>query len=142
MKQHTQTDVMKFAKTIPNLNEPGWGIMRFIEAYLMMAMRAKYRPGAPGDGCGGIYLSDAELADPNRLRQEAVKYAKRFKAEEDTRNFNVGCSNYDTNRAFMFAIDAARNLAAGQGGNATALRLLKLAIEETEIAELEWKATH
>ena len=39
---------------------------RFRQAYMAMAKRAKYRPAAPGDGCGGIYLSKDELSKPPR----------------------------------------------------------------------------
>jgi hypothetical protein len=103
---------------------------RYAEAYLRMAKDAQYRPEAPGDGCGGIYLSADELRDPVRLAQEAEAYALHFAKEEDTRSFCIGCSKFSTNRAFIWAIEAARTLAGG--GDATALKLLKMAIQELE----------
>ena len=42
--------------------------------------------------------------------------------------WSIGCSNYDTNRAFVLSIEAARLLAGG--GNAIAVKLLKLAIRQ------------
>ena len=137
-KLATQAEVMEFAKSLPQRDEemPYWAITRFAEAYLMMAMRARYRPGAPSDGMGNIQLESEELADPDRLRREAFDYAMRFyKEEEDTHEFWIGCSDGRTNRAFLLVIEAARNLAGGCFGNATAVHLLRLAIEEINDAE-------
>lgn len=103
---------------------------RFSEAYLAMAEEARYRPEAPGDGFGAIYLSKAEMADPARLRQEAARYAIAFNKEDDALTFRVGCSNFDTNRALVYTIEAARLLCGGDNGNAIATRLLKMAIKE------------
>jgi hypothetical protein len=105
-------------------------IRKFAFAYLDMAQRARYRPCAPGDGCGGIYLSAEELRDRMRLRIEALTYAIQFLREEDGDSFVIGCSNYATSAAFVFAIEAARLLASGDDGNETAPRLLRMAIEE------------
>jgi hypothetical protein len=44
-------------------------IMRFAEAYLMMA-DIKYRPGAPGDGMGHVSLSPDEYKDQDRLQMK------------------------------------------------------------------------
>jgi hypothetical protein len=105
---------------------------RYAEAYLRMAQDARYRREAPGDGCGGIHLSVGELRDPARLEQEAVAYALRFAKEEDTGSFCIGCSNFSTNRAFIWTIEAARTLAGGGEGDAIARKLLKMAVEELE----------
>jgi hypothetical protein len=67
---------------------------RYAEAYLRLAKEARYRPEAPGDGCGNINLSADEQRDPVRLEQEAVAYALRFAKEEDTGSFCVGYSNF------------------------------------------------
>ena len=126
MRLGTQSDVAGLAAPMrPSVEPRSPRIMRYVEAYLMMAVRAWYRPAAPGDGCGGIYLSRAELEDPDRLRREAFEYAMGFDKEEDGCAFHVGCSNFSTNRAFIFTIEAARQLAGGSDGNATALRLLR-----------------
>jgi hypothetical protein len=110
-------------------------LTRYCEAYVAMATVAKYRPAAPGDGCGGIYLSKAELADQALLEQEAVKYATQFDKEEDTRRFNIGCTDFRTNRATIYTIEAARQLCGGHDGNSTALRLLKMAIKEVQAGD-------
>ena len=89
-------------------------LMRFAQTYLMMA-RAGYRPAAPNDGFGTIMLSTEQLKDRERLYLEAVKYALKFNREEDTDSFWIGCSDYDTNRAFVLCIEAARLLAGGRG---------------------------
>ena len=47
--------------------------VRFAQAYLKMAIEAHYRPAAPGDGMGGIYLSEDELEDRDLLLKEAVE---------------------------------------------------------------------
>ena len=107
-------------------------VKRFAEAYLIMAKDAKYRPEAPSDGFGNIQLSPDELKDPDRLRDEAAAYALKFKKEDDATIFRIGCSNFSTNRPFVFAIETARLLASGNGGNSTALRLLKMAVKEIE----------
>jgi hypothetical protein len=58
---------------------------RIREAYVAMATEGRYRPYAPGDGVGSTYLTEEELADPERLNQEASQYAARFIEEEDSR---------------------------------------------------------
>ena len=103
-------------------------ILRFAQAYLMMA-RAKYRPAAPGDGFGNIHLTEDEYNDRARLYREAVRYAAEFNREEDNDVFHIGCSNWETNRAFILSIEAARLLASGDADD-LAGRLLRLAIEE------------
>lgn len=107
---------------------------RFAEAYKLMAEEARYRPAAPGDGLGNVSLTKEEAADPKRLDQEAERYALAFDKEEDTDHFHIGCADFDTNRAFVFTIEAARALASGCDGDALALRLLKMAIREVESA--------
>jgi hypothetical protein len=105
-------------------------LVHFIQAYERMALKAKYRPAAPGDGLGGIYLSAEQLADRDLLRKEAINYAKRFRAEEDKGEFSIGCSDYETSRAFVYAIEAARLLCAGFFGQQTAKKLCKMAARE------------
>lgn len=98
---------------------------------------ANYRPQAPSDGLGGILLSDAELADPTRLANEALAYAIRFGEEDDECIFNLGCSDYTGNRAFVWTVEAARQIASGALGATTAPKLLRMAL-----AELERVRTH
>jgi hypothetical protein len=103
-------------------------VLRFAQTYLMMA-GAKYRPAAPSDGMGNIQLTKAEYDDRGFLYREAVEYAAAFNQEEDADNgFHIGCSNWETNRAFILSIEAARLLAGG--GDDHAVRLLRLAIKE------------
>jgi hypothetical protein len=105
-------------------------LVRFAQTYLMMA-HAKYRPQAPSDGCGNIQLTSEEYNDEARLYREAVQYAAAFNREEDgDRAFHIGCSNWETNRAFVLSIEAARLLASGSDGDDYAVRLLELAIKE------------
>jgi hypothetical protein len=106
--------------------------VRFAQAYLMMATEALYRPAAPGDGMGNVNLSDEELEDHNLLLKEAVRYATRFHEEEDSLQFHIGLSNYVTNRAFVFTIEAARCLAGGNDG--LAAKLLEMAMQDVEHA--------
>ena len=110
--------------------------VRYVEAYTMMATEAKYRPQAPGDGMGGVYLSVADAKDPDLLRLEAQKYALEFNREEDTRSFNLGCSDFMTNRAFIFVIEAARLLASGMKYSDLAIKLLRMAIKQIEAAQV------
>ena len=58
--------------------------------------------------------------------------ALEFNREEDGDSFLIGCSDYDTNRAFVLCIKSARLLAGGSGSEPYALKLLKLAIKEIE----------
>jgi hypothetical protein len=99
---------------------------RYRQAYLAMAEEANHRPAAPNDGCGNILLELDDLRDPVRLEEEACKYALMFAREEDKRRFCIGCSHFPTNRAFVWVIEAARQLASGDDGNATALKLLAM----------------
>jgi hypothetical protein len=106
---------------------------RIQEAYLLMAGEAKYRPAAPGDGCGGIDLSPRELKDPRLLAEEAIRYASAFIKEEDSLQFHIGVSNYSTNRALVLTIEAAR-LLCGALDDERALKLLRMAASEVESA--------
>jgi hypothetical protein len=104
----------------------------YADAYIRMATEAHYRPAAPGDGFGGIYLDADQLADPSRLQAEALDYAKRFEAEEDTCQFQIGCCDFSNNRAFVYTIEAARLLCSGIGGHEPARKLLMMAEREVE----------
>lgn len=104
---------------------------RIHEAYLCMAKKAKHRPQTPSDGLGHILLSDAELADPDRLKVEASDYAERFIKEEDTSRFNIGVSNYPTNRAFVYTIEAAKLLCTGSADRRAA-KLLGMALKDVK----------
>jgi hypothetical protein len=95
---------------------------RIREAYIEMATQAGYRPQAAG---GSSAESD--------LRNEAASYAKRFIDEEQTTNFHVGVSDYTTNRAFVYTIEAARLLCCGALGVDHALKLLEMAVMEVRM---------
>ena len=95
-----------------------------------MAQQAKYRPQAPSDGFCNIQLSFAELQDPDRLWREATEYAQQFSVEEDGHSFWIGCSDFRTNKAFVWSIEAARLLAAGDFSRDTVLKLLRMAVRE------------
>ena len=111
--------------------------IRFAEAYLMMATEALYRPQAPGDGMGSVNLTEEELMDHSLLLQEAVEYATRFRDEEDSLKFRIGISDFATNRAFVFTIEAARSLA---GANSElAAKLLEMAMRDVELARQDAK---
>jgi hypothetical protein len=107
---------------------------RIREAYLQMAEKAKFRPEAPSDGFGNIQLEEPELLDSARLAKEADAYATRFIAEENTTQFHVGVSNFTTNRALVYTIEAARLLCGGSSGDAYAQKLLEMAVEEVKSA--------
>jgi hypothetical protein len=95
-----------------------------------MAVEANYRPAAPSDGCGHITLSRGETLSVERLACEAANYAMKFNAEDDDLDFHIGCSNYTTNRALVFVIEAARSLCGAQDD--LALELLKMAVREVK----------
>jgi hypothetical protein len=102
---------------------------RITEAYLAMAGKCRYRPGAPNDGLGGIKLTPEELRDPARLQQEAQAYAIRFLDEENSGGlFFLGLSDWRTNRALVYTVEAARLLTGGSPD--VAVELLSLAVEE------------
>jgi hypothetical protein len=97
-------------------------------AYKEMASQARYRPAAPSDGLGNITVSEAQL----NLEREAADYANHWWNEEDRCVFNIGCCDFPSRRATIYAIEAARNMCAGRGGDTTALALLKMAVAEME----------
>jgi hypothetical protein len=106
---------------------------RIAEAYRQMAGIANYRPAAPGDGLGNVHLTARELHDASLLTAEAHKYAETFIGEEDTCEFFVGCANWATNRALVYAIEAARALCSGMTDD-LACQLLLMALEEIQAA--------
>jgi hypothetical protein len=105
---------------------------RYKEAYLAMAQRAKYRPGAPSGGFGDIQMSLEELHNPEILDQEADKYALLFLGEDKTMEYEIGCPDFAYNKAFFYTIEVARLLCGWPHGEKSAIQLLKMAIEEIE----------
>jgi hypothetical protein len=87
-------------------------------AYRTMATEADHHPA--GDGC--------------ELDQEASIYAVQWMTEEEDLTFLIGCTDFTTAKATVYAIEAARLLCAGDYGVATARRLLALALAELEPA--------
>jgi hypothetical protein len=106
---------------------------RICEAYLEMAKKLNYRPAAPGDGMGGVSLTQEQAADQKRLLAEGALYAQRFITEEDTRKFWIGVSHWPHNRALVYTIQAARTLCSGNYNGwewEVAAGLLEMAREE------------
>jgi hypothetical protein len=62
----------------------------------------------------------------------ATAYALRFNEEENGLTFSIGCSDFSTNRAFIWAIEAARALAGNKPD--LALDLLNMAIKDVKRA--------
>lgn len=95
-------------------------------AYKQMERVAHYRPQAPSDGLGNITVPLEELD----LAAEALTYARRWWDEEDEGTFRVGCCNYPTRPAAIFAMEAVRCLNAAMDD--VALSLLRMAVLEVE----------
>jgi hypothetical protein len=105
------------------------GIVEQISAvYRSMVKDARYRPAAPSDGCGNITVPTEKL----NLEEECLKYSGRWWEEEDRQLYRLGCCNYSTRPSAILAIEAVRNLNAGNMGNQTALELLQLAVKELQ----------
>jgi len=68
-------------------------------AYRRMAEGARYRPAAPSDGFGNITVPFEDL----NLDEEAAKYAARWMTEEDEGVFRLGCCDFSTRAAAIFA---------------------------------------
>jgi hypothetical protein len=99
---------------------------RILEAYIKMAEQARYRPAA------NTVLTSEELGDREILKEEAARYAEKFLAQENTAQFWIGVSDFSTNRALVYVIEAARCLCAAQSllRHEIATRLLALAAED------------
>jgi hypothetical protein len=96
---------------------------RIVEAYLAMA-KAGYRPIVRDD------LNAEELKSKRILNDEAKRYTARFLQEEDSFDFHIGCSSFETNRALVFTIEAARLLCSG--ADTLAVKLLGMATDEVK----------
>ena len=96
---------------------------RIVEAYLAMA-KAGYRPVVRDD------LNAEELKNKRILNDEAKRYTARFLKEEDSFDFHIGCSSFETNRALVFTIEAARLLCSG--ADTLAAKLLGMATDEVK----------
>lgn len=94
------------------------------DAYRRMADEARYRPQAPSDGLGNITVALEQLD----LDEEAETYARHWWTQEDDGEFYIGCCNYPTRAATVFAIEAARCLCGAQDD--VALELLRMAVAE------------
>ena len=62
------------------------------------------------------------------MQREATAYALRFNEEENGLSFWIGCSDFITNRAFIWTIEAARAMAGGKPD--LALDLLTMAVKD------------
>jgi hypothetical protein len=102
---------------------------RVIEAYVEMATQANYRPEAASGASEGSDLGD-----------EAASYADRFVTEEQTTKFHIGISNYTTNRALVYTIEAARLLCGGVLGEEHALKLLEMAVQEVRAQRSNYRS--
>jgi hypothetical protein len=100
------------------------------QAYKLMASKARYRPAAPSDGFGRITVPIDQL----NLNAEAEEYATSWRDQEDDATFLVGTCDFQTREATIFTIEAARNMCAGRLGDATALKLLRMAVTSLESA--------
>lgn len=109
--------------------------VRIFQAYLRMAEHARYRPQAPGNGFGTVFLTKHEAEDPERLDAEATRYADHFLKEEKSRTFVIGLSDRSTTRALVYTVEAARAMCLPDHN--LALDLLKMALAETEVGEKE-----
>lgn len=103
---------------------------RVLEAYLKMANELRYRPAAPSDGMGNIHLSKEESTDHQRLREEAATYADEFIQEENTRSFRIGVADGSMQRAFVYTLEAAKQMCSGKAGRPWAAKLLEMASAE------------
>jgi hypothetical protein len=103
------------------------------QAYLKMA--PFYRPEAPSDGGGRIELTVEELRDLDRLDQEARDYALAFVCQDEAARFRISGRpqpHHPINPAVVWALEAVYLLCAGAEGNATATKLLRLALKQIE----------
>ena len=96
------------------------------EAYCRMAKEALYRPEASGDGMGNITVPLERL----NLENEAHNYSQGCWRQEDSLRFWVGCCNFETRPATIFAVEAARCLCSA--ADEVALKLLKMAVADLE----------
>jgi len=62
------------------------------------------------------------------LQRECEDYERRWDEEEDSNSFHIGCCDYSTRPATIFAIEAARALCGTN--NDLAIDLLRLALDE------------
>jgi len=121
------------------MNAPFEVHMQLLSAYLDMVEKAHYRPAAPSDGMGNIVEDEPEsLADARaRLYLEGYEYANDWWDDEEEMEFYVGCCNFSTRPASVFALEAVRCMAGGNEGNATAERLLQMALKSLQDARGE-----
>lgn len=99
---------------------------RIAESYRRMADEARYRPKAPADVVGNIFMPDDELD----LDQEVSEYVGQWRAEERKCDFTIGVTNFPTLPATIFAVEAARCMCGASDD--IALKLLKMAVAELE----------
>ena len=103
------------------------------QAYLEMA--SFYRPEAPNYGGARLELTAEEMQDLDRLDQEARDYALAFVCQDETTRFRISGRpqpHHPISPAAIWALEAAYLLCAGEEGNATAVKLLRLALKQIE----------
>jgi hypothetical protein len=105
-------------------------LQRFFKAYIRMANDARVRMAAPSDGLGNVQLSEAELEDPQVLRDEALRYAERmYECDEKTSYDIAGCVHGEWALALAYTFEATKLMCAG-GNSRPIEQLLQMAIDE------------
>lgn len=92
------------------------------KAYFQMLQHANHR----------AYATQSMLQDSSqeRLADEAAAFAARFSEEHNSHQFHIGESHEEYLSAFIYTIEAAKMMAAGELGVERARILLAMAIEE------------
>jgi hypothetical protein len=96
------------------------------DTYRRMATEARHRPAIATEEMDDVTARRDQLD----LDQEAKTYARQWGQEEAGREFHVGVCQDPTRPATIFAIEAARNMCAGD--DELALELLQMAVLELE----------
>jgi hypothetical protein len=105
---------------------------QIIRAYVEMGTgEYPYRPAAPSDGLGHIVRPVEELD----IFEEAEEYAMEWHGEEDDGEYFIGSCHYPTRPATIYAVEAARILCGGSGGEKHAIKLLELALENVRAVD-------
>jgi hypothetical protein len=75
-----------------------------------------------------------ELGAAVPSNSEANAFAETWWKQEDDLTFRIGCADFTTRKATIYAIEAAKFMCAGRSGDAAAIKLLKLSLAEMKQA--------
>ena len=89
-----------------------------------------------------VYRQIADAYKKIGVRHVSKDLVATWWQSEESGDYSLGCSDFETREAMIFTVEAARSLCCGSLGNDQALRLLKMAVKSLETIQAKPKPSN